>query len=112
MGFNMYGGYNQPQFQPPRKTEVITVKGENGANAFPMLPDSKAIFVDETAPLIWFAETDGAGYKTLFPFTISPYEPAKPVDMNEILERLTRLEAKVNAESNVAKSNNAENATE
>ena len=95
----MYPSYfNQPyQFQqPPRKTEIIHVNGENGAMAFQMMPNSQALFLDDTAPLVWLAQTDGAGYKTLTPYTITPYQPEQPVDINALNQRLTKVEEMLN----------------
>ena len=47
------------------KQEVIKVNGKNGANAFQLAPDSSALLLDTSAPLVWLVQTDGAGYKTL-----------------------------------------------
>ena len=99
--------YGQAFQQPPRKTEIIHVNGENGAMAFQMMPNSQALLLDDTAPLVWLAQTDGAGYKTLTPYTITPYEQAKPVDINALNERLTRVEAMLN-ESDIAKTSRDE----
>ena len=54
-----------PQLQMPApQMQVTRVSGENGANAFQMGPNSSALLLDETAPIVWFVQTDGAGYKT------------------------------------------------
>jgi len=79
--------------------DIIKVRGQNGAEAFQMAPNSKALLLDENDPLVWFVQTDGAGYKTATPYTISPYQPAPPVDLNSIEMRLTALEEKINAKS-------------
>ena len=93
--------FNQPfMFQQPQRTEIIHVNGENGATAFQMMPNSQALLLDDTAPLVWLAQTDGAGYKTLTPYEIKPYEKKEPIKSLE--ERIERLEAMLN-ESNVAK---------
>lgn len=41
--------------------EIIKVKGQNGAEAFQMAPNSQVLLLDENDPLIWFVQTDGAG---------------------------------------------------
>lgn len=82
-------------FQPPRY-EIIRVNGENGARAFQMAPNSTALLLDDTAPIVWFVQTDGAGYKTETPFSISPYQPTPPVDVNALEARIQRLEAMLN----------------
>ncbi len=93
---NYYGGINANNF--PRYS-IIQVRGQNGAEALQMAPNSKVLLLDETDPLIWFVQTDGAGYKTVTPYTISPYQPAPPVDLNSIEQRLSALEEKINAKS-------------
>lgn len=84
---------NLPQYN------VIQVNGENGANSFQMGPNSKALLLDETAPIVWFVQTDGAGYKTVTPYSIAPYKPAPQIDINSLEQRLSALEEKVNAKS-------------
>lgn len=88
------------QFQAQRY-EIIRVNGENGAQAFQMAPNSSALLLDETAPIVWLVQTDGAGYKTAKPFSISPYQPQPPVDVHALEARINRLEALIN-ESNPA----------
>lgn len=100
----------QPSVQPyaPRQ-EIIRVNGENGARAFQMAPNSNAILLDETAPLVWVVQTDGAGYKTVTPYNITPYQAEPPVDVRALDERIRRLEETVNAKSdsvNVKQSGN------
>lgn len=110
---NMYNP-QQMQMQPPAqpyapRQEIIRVNGENGARAFQMAPNSNAILLDETAPLVWLVQTDGAGYKTVTPYTITPYQAEPPVDVRALDERIRRLEETVNAKSdsvNVKQSGN------
>ena len=91
--------YQYPQYQTPRRFEITHVHGEPGIDALQMAPNCEGLFLDDTAPLVWLVQTDGAGYKTKTPFEIKPYEAPKPVDMNDLLSRIQRLEGMVN-ESN------------
>lgn len=93
---NYWNSTTLPQYS------IVQVNGEGGANAFQMGPNSKTLLLDETAPIVWFVQTDGAGYKTVTPYSITPYQPAPPVDLNSLEARLTSLEEKVNAQSNIA----------
>ena len=95
-----YGNYynQQPQQQAPRY-EVIHVNGQNGAQALQMAPNSNAIVMDDTAPLIWLCQTDGAGYKTVQAFDISPHKDAPVVDVSSLEERIARLEGIINGKS-------------
>ena len=48
-------------------------------------------------------QTDGAGYKTLTPYDITPHKEEKPVDQYKTLEeRISKLEDLVNGKSNIA----------
>lgn len=60
---------------------------------------SNILLLDDTAPLVWFCQTDGAGYKTITPYTITPYVEPTPVSMEELNERLARLEEMLSAKS-------------
>lgn len=89
--------FGQPQMQQvPRKTEIIHVNGQNGAQAFQMMPNSQALLLDDTAPIVWLAQTDGAGYKTVTPYTIAPYQPEPEIDLKDIDARLRRIEEVMN----------------
>ena len=103
-----YGGQTNPyqgrmntnpfNFMP--KQEIIRVNGENGARAYALPPNSSILLLDETAPIVWLAQTDGAGYKTVTPYTISRYETQPTNDYNSLAERVKRLEEILNAKSN------------
>lgn len=63
--------YYQSPFSPPlQKYEIVHVNGKNGADAFQMAPNSNNLLLDDTAPIVWLVQTDGAGYKSLTPFDI------------------------------------------
>lgn len=117
-GYNPYLNYNSPYMtqyvqanpqqmnQPLQKHEIIHVNGRNGADMFQMAPNSEALLLDDTASMVWFAQTDGAGYKTLVPFDIVPHKEAPQIDLSSLESRIAKLEERLN-ESN--KSNNATN---
>lgn len=87
-----------PQYIP--KQEVVKVNGENGARALQIAPNSSALLLDENAPIVWLVITDGAGYKTVTPYSITPYQPEPPVDVKSLEERIRRLEEMLNGKSN------------
>lgn len=76
---------------------IIQVNGENGANAFQMGPNSKVLLLDETAPIVWFVQTDGAGYKTVTPYDIAPHQLTPPVNLNDLESRIAKLEERLDA---------------
>lgn len=97
------GGYGQTPYnlggtmqQAAQRYEIIHVNGEPGARALQMAPNSNAIVMDDTAPIVWLCQTDGAGYKTVQPFDIAPHQTAPAVDVSSLDTRLTRLEEIVN----------------
>ena len=106
----MFSPYNpqanqpfMPQAQPfqfwgqnMQRQEIIKVNGENGAKAFQMAPNSSALLLDESAPLVWLVQTDGAGYKTAAPYRIEPYQPRQMPDVGDLDKRLRRLEEMLN----------------
>lgn len=75
----------------PQKQQVIRVNGKNGAQAFQLAPDSSVLLLDTTAPLIWLVQTDGAGYKTSTPYSITPYKPQPAVEVTKVSELETRI---------------------
>ena len=88
---NPYLGQAQPFRQAPRQ-EVVRVNGENGARAFPMGANSSALLLDESGVIVWLVTTDGAGYKSVSPFDITPHEAAPSPDYSTLEARITRLE--------------------
>lgn len=83
------------------RQEIIRVNGENGARAFQMQPNSSALLLDESAPIIWLAQTDGAGYKTVQAYEIKPYQVKPDINISDLETRIERIEAIIN-ESNTA----------
>ena len=100
----MYNGYNN--YRLPTY-EVIKVNGRGGANAFQMGPNSSILLLDETDNIVWLAQTDGAGYKTVTPFDIVPHKEEQKVDMASVISRIEALESSINELKEVqnAKSN-------
>lgn len=91
------------QIQLPAPTmEIPKVNGEESARAFNIGPNSSVILMDNDKPLIWVVVTDASGFKTVTPFTITPYTPEQPVsaadlkgEMAGICDRLNRLEERM-----------------
>ena len=88
---NPYLGTARPYQQAPRQ-EVVKVNGENGARAFPMGANSSALLLDESGALVWLVTTDGAGYKTVAPFDITPHEAAPAPNYGDLEARIQKLE--------------------
>ena len=94
---NMYQQQNQqPQIQQMPKQEVVKVNGENGARAYPLGANSSALLLDESGTMVWLAVSDGAGYRTVSAYDITPHQTAPVQDYNSLESRITRLEEMLN----------------
>ena len=99
----MFGAFQSPYFpgnqylqaytpvQPPA-AQVVRVNGSNGANAYAIGPNSSALLLDESGTLVWLVTTDGAGYKTVSPYDITPHKDAPAPDFGSLESRIARLE--------------------
>ena len=84
----MYNNYSYAQMSNQNmmpKYEVIKVKGKPGVDAFHMGPNSSVLLLDETANIVWYVETDGAGYKTATPFDVTPH-----VEQRELIKKYNK----------------------
>lgn len=91
-------GYN---YMPAPRYEIVKVNGEAGARNFRMAPNSAALLLDETAPIVWLVQTDGSGLLTPTPFDIVPHQTPQQVDITNLATRVAQLEEKINnAQSN------------
>ena len=75
-----------------QQTQVVKVNGENGARAYQIGANSSAILLDESGTMIWLCTTDGAGYKTVTAYDISPHQTAPAPDYSTLEERIKKLE--------------------
>jgi len=92
---NPYLGMQRPYQQQP-KQEVVKVNGENGARAYQMPANSSALLLDESGVIVWLVTTDGAGYKSVAPFDISPHEAAPAPNYSDLEQRISALERMMN----------------
>lgn len=81
---------------------VTKVNGKAGADSFNLPPNSDDILLDMNEPVIYFVQTDGAGYKTVTTYDISPHKEVNAKDQFKALEdRIIKLEEEVrNGKSN------------
>lgn len=95
--FNPYGfmqqGQQMPQAQPV--TQVTKVNGENGAKAYPMGANSSALLLDESGLMVWLCTTDGAGYKSVSAYDITPHHNAPAPDYGSLESRIQTVEKKL-----------------
>lgn len=96
---NPYAAYQHSPYQQQPKMEVVKVNGEGGARAFPIGANSSAILLDESGQLVWLVTTDGAGYKTVMSYDITPHQTAPAPDFTTLEQRIERLEEIINGTS-------------
>ena len=91
---NFQNPYFTPYYQPPvvQPSSVIKVNGENGARAYQMGANSSALLLDESGLMVWLVVSDGAGYKTVTPYDITPHKAAPVPDYGILESRIKRLE--------------------
>lgn len=100
-GMNGYGQIQTPVMQVPG-VQVTKVSGENGARAYQMGPNSSALLLDESGLMVWLCTTDGAGYKTVSAYDITPHQSTPAPDFGSLETRITKLEEIINGNSNSA----------
>ena len=94
---NPYGAMPQyPPVMPAAAQQVVRVNGENGARAYQIGPNSSAMLLDESGLMVWLVTSDGAGYKTVQAYDITPHKEETRPAMTDLEDRIRRLEEKVN----------------
>lgn len=100
----VYGGFQNPfmpgnqymqgfnAMQQPQPAQVVRVNGRNGAEAYNIGPNSSALLLDESGTLVWLVTSDGAGYKTVSAYDITPHQAAPAPDFGSLETRIKRLE--------------------
>lgn len=81
--------------------QILQANGKTSIDALRMSPNSSVLIADQTKPIIWKCVSDSLGNVTATPFDISPHKDEAQVEkeqtvekLNEIVERLNRLEQK------------------
>lgn len=86
-----------------QEEHTVKVNGRPGAEAYQLAPNSDKLLLDSSAAIVWLVQTDGAGYKTVTPYDISPHEEKKPEDVYKSLEeRIAKIEERLNGKSNTS----------
>lgn len=81
---------------PTQARHVTKVNGRAGADNYQLPPNSDDILLDMNEPIIYFVQSDGAGYKTVTSYDISLHKDVNPQDQYKALEdRILKLEEEV-----------------
>ena len=95
-----------------QQQQVVRVNGRGGAEAYTIGPNSSALLLDESGMIVWAVTTDGAGYKTISPYDITPHKDAPSPDYMALESRLARLEEIVNGSGNSSATRKQQNGTD
>lgn len=97
--------YLMPQQSTPSlpAQQVLKVNGEESVRQVRMAPNSSALAMDTTAPIVWLLVSDGVGSVTSTPYDISEH---KAEERQSLEERILILEEKINE---LTKSNDEQN---
>ena len=92
---------------------VTKVNGKAGADSFNLPPNSDDILLDMNEPVIYFVQSDGAGYKTVTTYDISPHKEVNAQDQFKALEdRIIKLEEEVRSGKSNYRSNDQRSKSE
>lgn len=83
--------------------QILKVNGEESVRQVRMSPNSSALAMDTTAPIVWLLVSDGVGSVTSTPYDITEHRSAP---QEKLEDRIERLEAIV---SELTKSNDEPN---
>lgn len=93
-------GYTQQYQQIPQPMQpaqqVVRVNGEPGARAYQIGANSSALLLDESGTMVWLVTSDGAGYRSVSAYDITPHQAAQAPDFGTLENRIARLEEIVN----------------
>lgn len=104
-GANMYNPYlniGGSYSNAPVQSQIVRVNSANGANAYSLAPNSTALLLDESAPIVWLVQTDGAGYKTVSAYDIAPHVSQQEQAAQNLEMRVKRLEELINEQSHLS----------
>ena len=93
--FNPYGYVPQQQMPQVQQTQVVKVNGENGAKAYNIGANSSALLLDESGLMVWLVTSDGAGYKTVSAYDITPHQTEPKPDYVNFESRLQTVEKRL-----------------
>lgn len=79
-------------FMPLPQEKITMVNGFNGANAIRLGVDSSKLVLDNSGDILWCITTDGAGYKTVKPYKLTPIDVPQTPEYKAFDDRLSRIE--------------------
>lgn len=104
-------GFMQPQMPQPAQPvmQIVKVSGENGARSYQMGANSSALLLDESGLMVWLVTSDGAGYKTVSAYDITPHHATPAPDYSSLESRIQTVEKRLEEITNVNARNSSAN---
>ena len=93
--FNPYGFMQQQQVPQVQQTQVVRVNGENGAKSYQLGANSSALLLDESGLMVWLVTSDGAGYRTVSAYDITPHQEVPKPDYGSLESRIQTVEKRL-----------------
>ena len=72
--------------------QIVQVSGKASVDGIRMAPNSSALLLDNTAPIVWLCTSDGVGRVTAVPYDIKEHQDPAIQERANLEERLTRIE--------------------
>ena len=91
MQFGMSNPYQMNTNKLPPQ-QALQANGKASIDAIQMSPNSSALVMDTTAPIIWMCVSDSIGNVTSTPYDITPHVDKPPISIDSIEERLNIIE--------------------
>ena len=84
------------------------IQGEHAAWQFLMGPNSEIYLPDSDEDVIWWIKTDNMGNRMVHRLDVVFPETPKPVDLNDLVERIEKLEERLNGKQTKPNTKRAE----
>ena len=84
----------QSNILPPQ--QVLQANGKPSIDALRMSPNSSALIMDTTAPMVWLCTSDSLGNVSSTCYDITLHKDTPPVDMGSVETRLANVETSIN----------------
>ena len=101
----LYQAPAAPQANTLPAQQVLQASGKASIDAIRMAPNSSALVMDTTAPLVWLCTSDSLGNVTSVAYDITPHKEAPPVDVAGLETRIAEIEKRMEELSHADQSN-------
>ena len=95
-GYQPYNFYQQQPQQPMLPPQqVLQANGRTSISSLKMSPNSSALIMDTTAPIVWLCTSDSLGNVTPTAYDISPHKDVAESQASDFETRLSAVERSI-----------------